>query len=1024
MTTGKIGDIGKAIGQRFGPFLALFGSATAVSALLLAAGFLSDFGAYHVASLPRLHFSLTALAETGAQILIDAVALMLSSPWRAALLLVALVALLLAWALRDRYDSLRQLARSVAAYRFARLATFIFAALLLGSMVDRVQSSLSGEDRGSAAVESALRGAYATHFPDPWEREFAIERKTYALRYFLLPNLGARLDRAWDDLWGQVSEWTGIYWLKSGNGDHDITGIPLRRLPEAREEARHVFGWVALFVVLLLALNALLRWWGGAVGDATRAESDLPASVEPLGAGEAKESGAPPVDGPRGWRGSLRSWGSVLALDGWASPIERILSPLTAFMTVIALLLLPLLHGVLARTALGGETVMVFTVDKDKAQPDKGDGEEEGRNGDASAINVMTGGCRRDALDAVEQNEKALDKALRAALQAHPAHGEEERKAALQTYKSGTRKLAESALEAKCPDAVALMWSARPSLGTAVQEPELAEFFWNELRRVSDALHVQIGVILGYPREGQSLSLVDSVVPPREAIAGQWSVLDLPAERIGHVVVLPGRLETLRRRLAKVDAQVRANSADDSLEQLLVKSGEQSLEVVLKLVEDNVLHSNAVGVAATTLGSMAYVASRDRPRLTQEAIDLLVDLAKPTPSAFWPRKSVSLRGAAVTSIALTRSPYAAYRLAEALEAEQKVTDCKPTSNEAPPLHCIDQTPSAVGLLMDALAVEQRYQPVAPARVLLQTRDRLLNYLVTKIQTEGMPEDVRNATCTAIQLAGRLPNISEQQRKRFWDIMSASTFAQRPISSGSCILAMWPLGLDGDTHRAWLHDVAAGTHPWLAEGSTLGATDRTLIRVAALMVLGKQGISGEESLIFDIYSQTANSHLRTVAANLLDETNAVEMSDLLFACGEDESLDTARRLRCIEGIRRVHNSYKGDNRKASERARDLARNADPSIAKASCSVLREFNRRGGKWVLRNGESDDVVARCLGDGGGLAALLGRLPENKRREIEKELEALSPEERSVLESALPDGAAPSPQAPPDVPEGSKGF
>lgn len=1017
VTTGKIGDIGRAISQRFGPFLALFGSATAVSALLLAAGFLSDFGAYHVASLPRLHFSLTALAETGAEILIDTVALMIASPWRAMLMLIILVALLLAWALRDRHETLKRLAHSVGAYRTVRLAVFVFAVLILGSVVDRVQTSLSGEDRSAAAVEYALRGAYANHFPDPWEREFAIERKTYELRFFPLPNLGARLDRTWDDLWSQAANWTGIYWLKSSDGDNDITGIPLRRLPEAREEARHIFGWVALFVVLLVALNGLLRWWGGSVGDTTRAETETPTNAEANTEDGGDTYGADSVGRlRRRWWGSLRSWEDLLALNGWASPIERILSPLTAFMTVIAIILLPLLHGVLARTALGGETVMVFTTGNNKAYSD--DEPSDGKEGLGA---TATGGCASETLKAVKQKEQALDEALREALQAHPAHQESESQAALTKYRERTRDLSESVLAAKCPDAVALMWSARPSMGTASHKPELAEFFWSELRRVSDVLRVQIGVILGYPREGQSLSLVDSVVPPREAISGQWSVLELAAGQIRHTVVLP---DILRRRFANVDAQVRARSDHDSIQEILVKPGEQSFEVVLKLLKDNVLHAHTVGVATTTLGSMAYVASRDRPRLTREAIDLLLDLAKPTPSAFWPRKSIALRGAAVTSLMLSQSPYAAYRLAEALDAESEIKDCMPSSERALPLRCIDQTPSAAGLLMDALSVEQRFLHGAPSPLLTQTRDKLLNYLISAMEMEGVEDDVRGATCTAINLAGRLPYITEQQREKFWHAMSEGSFTKRPFSSGACILAIWPLGVETEEHRTWLRDVAMGTHPGLGGQSGLEARDKELIRVAALSVLGKQGVSGEEALVFDIYSQPMRSDLREIAESLLDETNSTDMAALLFNCGEDKTADLSQRVRCVKGISKLHQSYKGDDQKAAERSRDLAHDTDPLIRAAACSLLGEFKNRGGKWVLRNEESDETIAGCFKGGSKLDALLQSLPEEKRREVRKMLQALSPEERTALESTLSDRITPSPQPIPNAVGPLKAF
>lgn len=1001
MPLGKASDIGKAVSQRFGPLVNLLGSATAVSALLLALGFLSDFGAYRVASLPRLHFSLTALAETGAEVLIDTAALILASPWRALLMVCVLVALIVAWALRDQHPRIRRLACSVSAYRAVRLLSFVFAVLLSGSVIDRIQMSLAGDDRTASALNDALRGAYAGHFPDPWEREFAIERKTYELRFFPFPNIGARLDRAWGDVWNAVeAERTGFYWLKSGDGEEEISGIPLRQLPETRYEARQVFGWVSLAVVFLVMLNALLRWWGGAVGDTTRAESEdaSPKTSPDAGAAEHKdvpaEGNAIPQLEELGWL-NRGKWIQLLRLDGWAAPIERLLAPLTVFMTGASIMLLPLLHGVLARTTLGAETVMVFLVDEDGAKSvessDKGKGAPH------------AGGCSSEALETIKSKEKELDNALRIALQAHPAHEESESKEARQSYKAKAKELAESVLAAECADAVALMWSARPSMGVSVGQPDLAEFFWSQLRHLSRAYNVQIGVILSYPRKDQPLVLANTIVAPWDVNSGQWGIVDLQPEQIASIVVLPKGAESLRREVAELDAQVRANSSHDSIPDILVKPGEQSFEVVLKLLKDGVLNSNPAGVGVTTLGSMAYVTSRDRPRLTTEAIDLLVDLAKAGPSTSWPRKSPSLRGAAVTSLLLSRSPYAAYRLAEALDQESGIKDCKPKPGAELPLRCIRQTPTAAGFLMDTLAAEGRYQNGTPSSVLTQTQGRLLDYLVDVVSIESFADDgVRGAACTAMQLAGKLRGVTDAQRGRYMKTMITTPFAKAPSSMGACILAMWSFGFDGGEQRAWLRNVASGHHEWVGEKSGLTATDKDLIQVAALSVLVKQGIAGEEQLIFGLYvSPDETSDLNKLVMSLLDETSAPDMAALFLQCGEDQAVDSSRRVRCLRGLGQLHPSFRGDELRAVERVRDLANDGDDSVQQAACSVLRVFGNRGSKWLLRNGEKDATVQRCLKVGMRLDDLLNGLPDPLRKELEQKLKQLSPDERAEFEA-----------------------
>jgi len=56
------------LNARFGRFVAAFGGVAAVSAFLLFAGFLSEFGAYRIAGLPQPSFSLTSTPEAGADV--------------------------------------------------------------------------------------------------------------------------------------------------------------------------------------------------------------------------------------------------------------------------------------------------------------------------------------------------------------------------------------------------------------------------------------------------------------------------------------------------------------------------------------------------------------------------------------------------------------------------------------------------------------------------------------------------------------------------------------------------------------------------------------------------------------------------------------------------------------------------------------------------------------------------------------------------------------------------------------------
>lgn len=65
---------------------------------------------------------------------------------------------------------------------------------LFASLVDRAQRSLIGETYSAAAVEAGLREAYANGFPDPYQRQRAIDRQGYELRFFRLPNWAVAME--------------------------------------------------------------------------------------------------------------------------------------------------------------------------------------------------------------------------------------------------------------------------------------------------------------------------------------------------------------------------------------------------------------------------------------------------------------------------------------------------------------------------------------------------------------------------------------------------------------------------------------------------------------------------------------------------------------------------------------------------------------------------------------------------------------------------------------------------------------
>lgn len=183
----------ESLSRLFGPFLTLFGSVAAVTAALVFAGFLSDYGAYRLAGLPRLNLNVTGLAEQGADALIDSLAL-LAGGMRWLVIALLLLGLLALWGWHDA-PRLRPWARSSAVHSAARLVLLVFAVLLTSAMVERAQRSLSGAHYGQQALEDALSIVYAPPwlqlpghdpFPSPYDRQLEIERQTYELGKYVL----------------------------------------------------------------------------------------------------------------------------------------------------------------------------------------------------------------------------------------------------------------------------------------------------------------------------------------------------------------------------------------------------------------------------------------------------------------------------------------------------------------------------------------------------------------------------------------------------------------------------------------------------------------------------------------------------------------------------------------------------------------------------------------------------------------------------------------------------------------------
>lgn len=731
---GKGQDMIDGVGSKFGPFFTLFGSATTISAFLLFSGFLSDFAAYSLAGLPRLSFSLTALVESGAAVMIDTFALMPGGK-RGWVLLILVTVVVCLWAGRD-VSLVRRLSRSRGTYHLVRLGLLFFALLLFTGMVDRVYRSLGTSTPEVSTEVGALQRAYAQGFPTPLEREFELERDSYELRYFRLPAWAAATRHIFASGPGPGARIPPV--VLSGGLDEAVKGIPLRTLPQSRFEAKRVYGWLALSLVMLFMGLVLLRWWADEL-------EALEASV--------KLAPAAAVSAPA----------LVRMFRNLAAPIDRLIRPLTLLLTVLSIGLLPLTHGFLARSALGEENVMVYTkpgdLPKKKDDDHRSSGHEQPTTSSAATfldeeLPAPSGGgemhsgmtnaqqmCSSDLRNRLVELASDVNKAMSDVVLVRRSVEGEEFEQKIQAFEKAMADLTTAVLDAGCGESIRTVWASRPPRGLAAQVPEVAEAFRRSLLAVSEKYGAKLGTILSHARDGQPLILVNSIEPRVADRGEQWSMQAMQSDSVAEVVVLPN---AVRRRMTDLGQLLSASPSDiDTLRSLFRIPSPEALERVLTLIERRALHANGAGVSVTKIGGMAQVSALERPDLTTRAIDDLASLASLEDTAWWPEKNDHIRSSAVTALHLTGNPYAAFRLAELLEQEKKEgmpPRCPVDGKRLQPVHCLFTTPTAAGFLANDLTAEinrfvrlnaDRSSPVLDAapKVLLEARAGLLSALV-------------------------------------------------------------------------------------------------------------------------------------------------------------------------------------------------------------------------------------------------------------------------------------------------------
>ncbi len=969
----------------FGRFFRLAGSATLVTAVLVFAGFLSDFGAYRLAGLPRLNMTVTALVEQGADTLIDSIAL-LGAGHRGWVLGAALLGVVLAWGWRDG-KRLQPWSLSVDFYHLLRLFLLFLAIVLTGALFERSQRSLSSDQHGPQAIDAALRSVYETgkDFPTTYDREMAIQEQTYGVRgplYFL--NMIARVE-ARDD-----------------HQADNITGLPLRPIAEARAAARHVYGWLVLLALLLTTGLVLLLWWGKALGQTQPDQPTEPPKADASPAAEAVTPTQPAttaeVSDPLLLRTLKWCMGGLGKTAQW--PIEQLLAPLSLLLAVLSLGLLPLTHGLLARPSLGAETVMVYldpggtdikaTVERvDESGKTKTTRKDETNSQDVPDSTAPGPKARLDCTADLEAGlAKPMDqyrKARREVLHQRPPG--ERFDAAMKVFAEKSQALSRAVIDAHCAEAVAVFWAARPSDGTRARQPDMAEAYFRAFRAVQAAYSVRVGTLLGYPRDGQGLTLADSIVPLPLPRGGRSSIVEVARSDVQESVVLPDldrlALDDIQRHLV-VDPDSNATA-----ERMLLADNAKGLGFMADMLRSQRLHASAAGVTVSSMGTMARSVAHSDPATADRGISLLAELATRGPTPWWPGKTDEIRGTAISSLHLTRLPYAAHKFIALMRREPvPASGCPDAAASDPaPAACLSTVPTAAGFLLQDVVAEihlfasvaehySRDTADAPAAAgasaqavtrfqrvpdkLTTARDELVKLLVDLAVQANVSDEVRGTACTALGRGGK-SRVNTSVAERFLNNVLQQAADSLPISAYGCIQVLTVLGLPDSQLRPALRA--------MARGQNLGSKNPAMVgrlRAVALVALGDLDVAQEYELLFDLYLEQAGSapqqqRLGRAVAQLLDDVAPEPMARKLWQCASDSTRPDPLRDHCLMGFAGLDDDYDGDDGHAGKIFNLLASGQAPR-GRGGCQALLALMERGSSTLVRVPDDHPVMQAC--------------------------------------------------------------
>ncbi|MCK9201123.1 MAG: hypothetical protein M0P59_10035 [Gallionella sp.] len=921
-------------------FAGIFSSTAAVAAFLLATGFLSDYSLYHLAGLPRLSFSLTSLVESGAQVVIDSLSLIAGSYWRSGILAITFLLLLLLWAMH-KSEPIQRWSRSWSLYHTLRLIMLVIGLLLLGGQLDLIQRTLStSKDMHSNAIVTQHDTYNFDDIPTPFEQLRSIERTGYQLSFFRLPNLAAQhLESSAPSM-----------------SEMDNTGIPLRVLNASRVEAQHVYGWLTLCLLLLIFASVLLHLW-----NKWRANEEKP--QQPNIQQPDSSPNLPSPSTPQFTR--IAAW---LSQSDFKHPIQQMVVPITWWVLALSVTLLPICHGLLARSTIGSESVAVYLKqDQANSEPTR----HESDKPVSSSTNPQSAPDARFCINESEREninnaQKKYRLAFRDLIDVRPSRSNYAE--LYGKWREAIRELAKAVVDSDCEEAIQKLWEVRLPLGVQSTMPEWAQEFRIQSHIATDYYKkAHLGMILNYPRDGEPLTLVDPIQPGSPASGqGRWSLVTIEREHISRIEVLPNQATALATALAS-DIE-RKPDDNNKLAELTRETSPDAFAALLSLLEKRRLFAQAGGVAVTQLGRMAWMHAANRPDLSGHAIDLLANLASTEQSSFWTDKGNDIRGASVTALHLTRSPYAAFRLSQILEQERTATagtghqEC-PNSTEVAtaltPLRCIVQTPTATGfLLQDVLSMERAlFSNGSAPQSMQKTRDGLVDYLFWSAYRRDATDDLRASACSAIINSG-IRSIQEKRSSEWLTYLKSMTPDNNPMSLPTCINTLSQFDMRAEQHKEFLQNI-------YLTGYSNAQTKEASIRAqfSALTTLSELGLDSESPFLFNAFMLNDRT-LGNRSAHYLDEADDIAMAHLLIKAIADHHADQPQQTeRLLHGLLLLNDNYDGDNGSAQAVADLLEKNdISDGVRQKSCAVLNEYKLRNGSVAKRKWKDEKTKSIC--------------------------------------------------------------